>query len=166
MSKFLMMRVTGDGNPNWGEYGDVDLAYAELTEKLCGIVQQRHALLREARNGDGKLYEMWYWDGWLTWCERPLTWDNEPDEDDEFGEKDLAVTRDPFDWDADDMYVLLDNDPKIPEARERRVELDQMVITDEYVRWVAVRRHHDTYITTERVPLSAFGVETKSPATV
>jgi hypothetical protein len=137
--KFLMRGYSNNENYN----ADIDYVWVDVGPELAKTILRRRKLFLKANEEEKKaegrdwgnpLWEMYFGDHHARYFQYGVP----PDEETEKVDQGEAAQTD---WDPGD------NDGE-------RTECDQMVITEDGVRWTTIPKHCEIYITSETIPYS------------
>jgi len=136
--KLLLECYSSNENYN----GGCDFAFVDLTPELAAIALRRIADFAQLKMGDAMALEIYYWDDSCDWIET--------------SEKIQELT----DGYSGDVVEAESFEPT--KDSKQRTECDQMIVEEYGIRWTAIPKHTDVYVTTLTIPVEMIVRATKA----
>jgi len=146
-------------NQDWG--GGCAFAVVELSEVLATLAQRRIAALREQKNVDPDIDEVYYWASCVECYFSPWADLISGDEEMEGTGVALAELLDELQIEEKEIVIVTDSF-RVPASQIAAVECEQMIIRQDSIAFMAIPKHSSVYVQTAEIPLATLEVAAKA----
>ena len=154
----IVLKVSSS-NQDWD--GGCAFAVVELSEVLATLAQRRIAALREQKNVDPDVDEVYYWAAPCVEYFSPWGDLISGDEEAEGTGVALAELLDELQVEEKEIVTVTDSF-QVPASQIAAVECAQMIIRQDSIAFMAIPKHSSVYVQTAEIPLATLEVAAKA----
>jgi hypothetical protein len=155
----VVLKVSSS-NQDWD--GGCAFAIVELSEALATLAQRRIAALREQKNVDPDVDEVYYWAASCVECYFS-PWGDLICGDEEAEGTGLALAELLDELQVEEKEIVTVPDSfRVPASQIAAVECEQMIIRPDSIAFMAIPKHSSVYVQTAEIPLATLEVAAKA----
>lgn len=149
-------------NQDWD--GDCAFAVVELSRALATLALRRIAALKEQKNVDSNIAEVYYWASFVECYFSPWTDLASGDERAKGTSVPLAEMLDQLQVEEKEVVTVPDSF-RVPASQIAAVECEQMIVSPESIAFMAIPKHASFYVQTAQIPVAVLEVAANDPKT-